>query len=54
VEKVGGRTPFMRPAMDTKKGEAMKLVENKAREMLPKVVGKLRSKGKAVNIGETV
>ena len=44
--------PFMRPAMDTKKGEAMKLVENKAREMLPKVVDKLRSKGKAVNIGE--
>lgn len=44
--------PFMRPAMDTKKGEAMKLVENKARELLPKVVDKLRSKGKAVNIGE--
>ena len=44
--------PFMRPALDQKKGEAMKLVENKAREMLPKVVDKLRSKGKAVNIGE--
>lgn len=52
VVGVAAAHPFMRPAMDTKKGEAMKLVENKAREMLPKVVDKLRSKGKAVNIGE--
>lgn len=46
--------PFMRPALDQKKGEAMKAVESKARELLPKVVSKLRAKGKAVNIGEAV
>lgn len=45
--------PFLRPALDQRKGEAMKTVTSKARELLPKVVEKLRSSGKSVNIGDS-
>lgn len=43
---------FMRPAMDNKRSEAMKKVEEKARELLPKVVNQLRTKGKSVFLSE--
>lgn len=43
---------FMRPAADSKRTEALKEVENKARELLPKVVKEARAKGKAVYLME--
>lgn len=44
--------PFLRPALDNKKGEAMNKITDKARELLPKVVQDARAKGKAVYLLE--
>lgn len=44
--------PFLRPALDASKGEALNKVTQKARELLPKVVKEARAKGKAVYLTE--
>ena len=44
---------FMRPALGNKKSDALKALTNKARELLPRVIQKLRAKGKPVYIGDS-
>lgn len=46
--KVAAPHPFMRPALDGKKAEALSIITNKAKSLLPSAVAKAKSKGKAV------
>jgi len=45
--------PFLRTALGSRKSDALKALTNKARELLPRVIQKLRAKGKPVYIGDS-